>query len=122
VAGIRVVALVRDLITASKIESAVAGSGATLARIESPSQLPPATDVDILVVDWGDRQPEWSTAIAAWRNGATAGQGPKVILFGPHTDLAAHAAAKEAGLGPMKARSVFFGSLLELLERPRHSA
>jgi hypothetical protein len=115
VAGIRVVALVRDLITASKIESVVAASGASLVRIELPSQLPPASEVGVLVVDWGDRQPEWGAAIAAWRDSATADRSPQVILFGPHTDLAAHSEAKEAGLGPMKARSAFFSTLLDLL-------
>lgn len=118
-------ALVRDLITASKIESSVAASHASLARVESPSQLPPASDVDVLVVDWGDRQPEWGSAIAAWRDTASIGRddrSPRVILFGPHTDLAAHAAARDAGLGPMRARSAFFGSLLELLQRPRQRA
>lgn len=115
-------ALVRDLITASKIESSVAGSGGALARIESPSELPQPGDVDLLVVDWGDRQPEWGASIAAWRDSAAGGRSPGVILFGPHTDLAAHAAARDAGLGPMTARSAFFGSLLEILERTRHSA
>jgi hypothetical protein len=37
------------------------------------------------------------------------------VLFGPHTDLDAHAAARDAGLGPMRARSAFFGALPELL-------
>ena len=121
-APIRVVALVQDLITASKIESSVAGIGGALARIESPSQLPSASDVDVLLVDWGDRQPEWGASIAKWRDRATGGRSPRVILFGPHTDLVAHAAARDAGLGPMTARSAFFGSLLEILERTRQSA
>lgn len=115
-------ALVRDLITASKIEGLVAGSGANLARIETPDQLPPARDVDILVVDWGDRQPKWGTAIAAWRDSSTADRSPRVILFGPHTDLVAHADARSANLGPMRARSAFFGSLPDLLERPEQTA
>jgi hypothetical protein len=117
VAAIRVVALVRDLITASKIESSVVASSATLARVESPNQLPPPSDVDVLVVDWGDRQPEWGTAITTWRDGSTADASPRVILFGPHTDLVAHADARAANLGPMRARSAFFGALSELLER-----
>ena len=108
-------ALVRDLITASKIESSVVGGGGSLARIESPSQLPPPSEVGVLVVDWGDRQPEWGSAIAAWRDSSPADRSPRVILFGPHTDLAAHAAARDAGLGPMKARSAFFSTLPDLL-------
>jgi hypothetical protein len=38
-----------------------------------------------------------------------------VILFGPHVDLDAHAAARDAGLGPMMARSKLLSSLGELL-------
>jgi len=36
-------------------------------------------------------------------------------LFGPHTDLASHRAARDTGLGPMRARSAFFVALPELL-------
>ena len=111
-------ALVQDLITASKIEGMVAAGGASLVRIESPTQLPPNSDVDLLVVDWGDRQPEWGAAIAAWRDTSPAHRSPRVILFGPHTDLVAHADARKADLGPMRARSAFFGALSDLLKRP----
>ncbi|MGH2489718.1 MAG: hypothetical protein ACRDFR_08910 [Candidatus Limnocylindria bacterium] len=101
--------------TASRIESLVAGAGASLARLDSPDQLPPAEDVNLLVVDWGDRGQDWGAAIGAWRDGAVNGQPPRIVLFGPHTDLAAHAAARDAGLGPMRARSAFFASLTDLL-------
>jgi hypothetical protein len=117
-----VVAVVRDLMTASRIESLVGTAGASLMRIESPVALPPPSEADVLLVDWAERQPEWGAAIAAWRDNATPDRPPRVILFGPHTDLAAHAAARDAGLGPMRARSAFFGSMLEVLEQPRHSA
>jgi hypothetical protein len=113
-AGIRVAALVPDLMAASRIESIVAGAGGTLIRVDTPDKLPAASEVDLLVVDWGDRDPVWSDAIRAWRN---AGEGdlPRIVLFGPHTDLAAHAAARDTGLGPMRARSAFFLALPELL-------
>lgn len=102
--------------TASRIESLVAGAGGSLTRVEAPQQLPPVDEVDLLVVDWGDRQAEWGAAIVAWRDAlADAGRGPRVLLFGPHTDLASHAAARKAGLGPMRARSAFFASLPDLL-------
>lgn len=111
--------------TASRIESLVTGAGASLVWIDSPDQLPPASTVDFLVVDWGDRSPDWGSAIAAWRDTATIGahdRSPQVILFGPHTDLVAHAEARQSNLGPMRARSAFFGSLLELLVRPEKRA
>jgi len=109
------VALVRDLMTATRVESLVTGAGASLVRLDSPDQLPPAGEVNVLVVDWGDREPDWGAAIAAWRDGGEDGQPARIVLFGPHTDLAAHEAARQAGLGPMKARSALFAALPELL-------
>ena len=108
-------ALVRDLMTASRIESLVVGTGASLVRLDSPDQLPPAAEVNVLVVDWGDREPDWGAAIVAWLDGPDEDRRPRIVLFGPHTDLSAHAAARDAGLGPMRARSAFFLALPELL-------
>ena len=114
----RVVALVRDLISASRIESAVIAAGGEWTRIDDVAGLPPASTVDILVVDWGARQPGWDAALTAWRaDGIDVN--PNVILFGPHTDLVAHADARAAGLGPMRARSAFFSSLPGLLVADR---
>ena len=117
--GVRVVALVPDLMTASRIESLVAGAGGTLTRVDGPDRLPRADDVDLLVVDWGNREPAWDDAIKGWRNAADSSHAPRVVLFGPHTDLVAHAAAREAGLGPMRARSAFFATLPDLLSTTR---
>jgi len=109
------VALVRDLMTASRIESLVMGAEARVVRVDAPDQLPPAGEVELLVVDWGDREPDWGAAIAAWRDGAEDGRRPRIVLFGPHTDLASHRAARDTGLGPMRARSAFFAALTDLL-------
>ena len=106
------VALVPDLIAASRIESAISSAGGTLCRIETVADLPPADTVDLLVVDWGARRPDWGPALVRWRG---SGADPRVVLFGPHTDLDAHAEARVAGLGPMRARSAFFSALLRLL-------
>jgi hypothetical protein len=108
------VALVRELMTATRVESLVTGAGAILLRIESPKDLPPVRGVTVLVVDWGDREPDWGAALARWRDGAEDGRRPRIVLFGPHTDLAAHAAAREAGLGPMRARSAIYAALPDL--------
>ena len=109
------VALVRDLMTASRIESLVTGAGASMVRADAPDQLPPAGEVELLVVDWGDRESHWGAAIAVWRDGSRDSQRPRVVLFGPHTDLASHRAARDTGLGPMRARSAFFAALPDLL-------
>jgi len=92
----RVAAVMSDLMLFSRIESAAAAADASLVRVDSPADLPP--DLDLILVDWSARQPDWTDAL----RGRTAS---RVILFGPHTDLEAHAAARAAGLGPMWARS-----------------
>ena len=89
--------------------------GASVVRVDAPDQLPPSRDVELLVVDWGERQPDWGAAIGAWRDGAEEGRRPRIVLFGPHTDLASHRAARDTGLGPMRARSAFFVGLPDLL-------
>jgi hypothetical protein len=42
-----------------------------------------------------------------------------VILFGPHGDLEAHAAARATGLGPMIARSKLVADLPTLVTESR---
>ncbi|HEY7737925.1 MAG TPA: hypothetical protein VIC63_02675 [Candidatus Limnocylindria bacterium] len=100
--------------TASRIESAVLAAGGTFQRIDDPAELPPATGVDVLVVDWAARRDDWGARLTAWRPGAGS-QAPRIVLFGPHTDLDAHRAAKASGLGPMRARSALFAGLPTLL-------
>ena len=116
-----VVAVVRDLISASRIEEAVTSTGGTMTRLDDVAGLPSGEAVDLLFVDWAARQPGWDAAITDWRNAVDAAGAaqPRVILFGPHTDLAAHADARAAGLGPMRARSAFFSSLPDLLAAGR---
>lgn len=102
----KVAAVVRDLMLFSRIESAARVAGSELARVDAPSDLP--ADADLVLVDWSARKSDWADALRAL-------SGPRVILFGPHTDLEAHAAAREAGLGPMWARSKLFAALAKLL-------
>jgi hypothetical protein len=108
---VRVILLGRDLITASRIAETLARADGELRRVEDPAELPSPASVDLLLVDWGDRRPEWGANLAEWRTGAPQSAGPRVILFGPHADLAAHADARAAGLGPMWARSRLFAKL-----------
>ena len=92
----RVAAVVGDLMLFSRIDAAAAAAGATLLRADTPAGLP--ADLDLVLVDWSDRRPEWTEPLRRLRAG-------RVVLFGRHTDLEAHAAARAAGLGPMWARS-----------------
>ncbi len=102
----KVAAVVRDLMLFSRIESAARVAGSELARVDAPSDIP--ADADLVLVDWSAREPDWADALRAL-------SGPRVILFGPHTDLDAHAAAREAGLGPKMARSKLLTTLPEIL-------
>lgn len=95
-----------DLMMISRLDAAATAHGVTLARVIDPAALPAASEVDLLVVDWSERQPSWGPAIAAWRSDRT-----RVVLFGRHTDLEAHIDAKRVGLGPMWARSKLVSEL-----------
>lgn len=104
----KVGAVVDDLILFSRVDAAALAVGASLARAPSPAEL--AEGLDLVVVDWGARTSSWADALRARRNA-----GARVILFGPHSDLDAHAAARAAGLGPMWARSKLVAELAGLL-------
>jgi hypothetical protein len=103
----RVGAVIDDLMLYSRIDAAARQAGAQLYRVSSPATLP--DDLDLLLVDWSARQADWADALVA----STA----RVILFGRHTDLDAHADARVAGLGPMWARSRLVRELPSLLPR-----
>jgi hypothetical protein len=107
------VAIARDLMTVSRLEGLVAAAGGTLTRVDGPDGLPLPGATDLLLVDWSERSPDWGPQITSWRDDASPP--PRIVLFGPHTDLDAHAAAKAAGLGPMQARSALFARLPRLL-------
>ena len=102
----KVAAVVTDLMLYSRIESAARLAGVELARVDSPHDIPP--DPDLVLVDWSSREPGWAEPLKSLG-------GARVILFGPHVDLDAHAAARDAGLGPMMARSKLLSSLGELM-------
>lgn len=104
--------LIADLLLYSRLESAASAAGVQLTRADHPSMLPPATEVDLLLVDWSARDAAWADALGRWRTAAPA---TRVILFGPHTDLDAHRAARDAGLGPMWARSKLLTELRTVL-------
>ena len=100
----RVAAVISDLMFYSRIEAAAMAADADLVRVDSPADVP--ADVDLVLVDWSAREPDWADALRALRSASI-----RVVLFGPHVDLEAHAAARDAGLGPMTARSKLAASL-----------
>ena len=103
----RVAAVVNDLMLFSRIDAAAISAGASLLRVDTPTQLP--NDLHLILVDWSARAPDWADALRARTVNA------RVILFGRHTDLEAHAAARAAGLGPMWARSKLVAELPAVL-------
>ena len=101
-----VAAVVSDLLLFSRIESAASTVGASLVRVDSPITLP--AGIDVVLVDWSAREPDWADALIA-------AAPSRIVLFGRHTDLEAHAAARASGLGPMWARSKLVNELHSLL-------
>lgn len=106
--------LASDLMMASRVHAAADAAGLRLLRAGSPDELPSPSDVQLLIVDWSDRTDGWAEAISAWRGSAAT----RIVLYGRHTDLAAHAAARAAGLGPMWARSRLVRELPRLMALP----
>ena len=105
----RVGAVIDDLMLFSRIDAAASSAGASLVRASSPADLP--ADLDLVLVDWSARDPSWGDALRAFS--------ARVILFGRHTDLEAHADARAANLGPMWARSKLISELPSLVVRNR---
>ena len=105
----------RDLIIASRIAAAAERATVPFARFGDPVELPAPAQVRLLLVDWGDRAAGWGEQISAWSAAAPQSARPRILLFGPHVDLEAHAAARSAGLGPMLARSKLIADLPALL-------
>lgn len=110
-----VVLLGRDLIVASRVVEAAVRAGVEARRVDDAADLPPPDGVQLLLVDWGDRGPDWGEQITRWCAGAPESAQPKVLLFGPHLDLAGHASARASGLGPMRARSRLMADISRLL-------
>lgn len=106
-------AVVSDLMLFSRIDAAATAASATLMRVDAPSDLGPPSSIDLVLVDWSARGGGWDADLSRWCAKATPR--PRVVLFGQHTDLKAHAAARAAGLGPMWARSRLLRELPELL-------
>ena len=110
----RIAAVVGDLLLFSRIDAAAASAGATLERVDAPDDLLAPAGIDLVLVDWSARREPWANTLVDLRAMSDA----RVILFGQHTDLAAHAAARAAGLGPMWARSRLVNALPELFSEP----
>jgi hypothetical protein len=112
---VTVAVLARDLMIATRIADAGARAGVEVRRFDDLGELPPAGEVRLLLVAWDERRPDWGERLLAWCAAAPQSASPRVVIFGPHTDLEAHAAARAAGLGPMWARSRLVAELETLI-------
>ena len=65
----KVAAVMSDLMLFSRIESADTAAGARLGRVDTPTQLPAADAIHLVLVDWFVRRPDWPDALAACRGG-----------------------------------------------------
>lgn len=100
---------------ATRIGDAVSRAGVDFVRVDEPAGLPSPTSLSLVLVDWAERDAGWADALVAWCQGAPKSGQPRIVLFGPHTDISAHNAARDAGLGPMWARSKLLAELSALL-------
>ena len=112
-----VAVVARDLMIASRIADAGARAGVEVQRYDAPDQMPPAAELTLVLVAWDERRPDWGELLVRWCADAPQSTPPRVVLFGPHTDLAAHAEARAAGLGPMWARSKLLAEIQSLMGR-----
>lgn len=104
-----VLALVRDLLFASKITAAAKGTGVLVRIIRDPGRLEEA-DGRRLLVDLN--LPGAIEAASRWGEE----RGAEVIGFISHVDVATAARAREAGISRVLARSGFVESLPELVK------
>jgi hypothetical protein len=111
-----VAVLARDLWIATRIADAGTRAGVEVRRYDDPDELPPSSEVRLLLVDWSERGGGWGDRLTDWGQGSHGASRPRIVLFGPHADLAAHADARTAGLGPMLARSKLMAELARWLE------
>jgi hypothetical protein len=111
----RVAIVASDLMIATRISDAASAAGREVIRVDSPADLPPADSVAVAFVDWAAREPGWGAWLAAWSTSAPESSRPRLVVFGPHTDRAAHDDARAAGLGPMLARSKLVADLPRLV-------
>jgi hypothetical protein len=109
--SVQLVAIVTtDLMTAAPILDAASVAGHHAVRLDHPRQLPLPIEVRIAFVDWGCHTDDWADALQEWQTAAN-GSAPRIVVFGPHADLDAHRTARDAGIGPMTARSQLFSRL-----------
>lgn len=114
-----VVALVSDLMMASKIRSAATGTGVEVRVVDDAAALletARAARPGLVLLDLDDRRNEAAAALTAIRSDAALAS-LRVLGFVSHVRADRIAAAREAGIDEVLARSAFVARLAELLSR-----
>jgi hypothetical protein len=101
----RVLALVPDLMLASRVEATLGAAGHQV-RTEAGAAAADLTGIDLVVLDLGDTDPS-----------GVAGQGPPVLGFYSHTDVETRRRAEAAGVDLVVPRSRLAREMPELVER-----
>jgi GNAT superfamily N-acetyltransferase len=110
---VNVLVISRDLLLASRILDLARRNGHQAQLADGPEAIDDVARFDLAFVNWADRSDGWGAQLASWKRHDPAR--PRLIVFGPHGDLEAHAAARAAGVGPMLARSNLVQRLPALL-------
>lgn len=112
-----VVALVADLIFASRVRGAAAAAGVDVLTTSRASELPALVEphgVRLVLVDLDTRGTDPVAAIRALK-AADRPEPPRVVAYGSHVRSDLLAAAREAGADHVLARSAFVRELPSLL-------
>jgi DNA-binding NarL/FixJ family response regulator len=107
----RIIALVPDLLAASRIAEAAKRAGLRVEVIESRSELDALLpSASLLVLDLGIAGSDMAAAVAR-------AQGVPVIAFGRHTDLARIRAAHSVGIDHFYPRGRFLEDVAAILQQ-----
>jgi hypothetical protein len=106
-----VLVLCDDLLFWSKIQGAARAAGVPVVRASALSPAP--AEIRRVLVDLQATSVDPFTLPETWKDG------PELVAFASHVDLAAQERARRAGYHRVLARSAFVRELPELLTRPR---
>jgi DNA-binding response OmpR family regulator len=113
----QIVALVDDLMFASRIAGTLGASGydvRTVATIEELRAAVQERTPDGILVSFASPFLDWRGAIKVIRADARLAETP-LLAFGPHVDTEARAAAKDAGADRVVTNGAFFARMAEIV-------
>lgn len=108
----RILALIDDLMAASRIEATLGAAGYAVRSVPAASGMEVVREwrPDAVVISFGSPSPAWERAIRAIRTDAAIRATP-VLAFGPHVDAAGREAAAAAGATRVVTNGAFFSRM-----------